>query len=75
MFSRTSRIMGCYSGKTREGFVLGEDWKMNDGLVNTISSTYPFFNEHRDFDEHEIEKGVWNVFETYEGDPCPYRVA
>lgn len=68
MFSRTSRIMGCYSGQTREGFILGEDWKMNDGLVNTISSTYPFFNEHKDFDENKIEKGVWNVFETYEGD-------
>lgn len=68
MFSRTSRIMGCYSGKTRGGFITGEDWKMNDGLVNTISATFPFYNEHKQYDRNNVEKGIWNVFETYDGD-------
>ena len=68
LFRRASRHIGAYKGKTKEGFILDETWRQNDGLVNTISATYPFYNAHKLFDPNNIEKGRWNVFETYHGD-------
>ncbi len=68
MVSKSSKIMGIYSGMTRGGFKIGEDWRPNDGLVNTISETYPFYNPHQQFDQDNIKKGIWNVFETIKGD-------
>ncbi len=65
---RNSRFMGAYNGKTAKGYILDENWQENDGLVNTVSSTYPFEQPHQDFDENNIPKGVWNVFPVYPGD-------
>lgn len=68
IYSRTSRRMGAYMGKTKGGLVIDESWKANDGLVNTVSSMYPMSDPHRAFDQEKIEKGVWNVFDVYKGD-------
>lgn len=68
LYRRTGRIMGAYSGKTQGGYIIDDSWKPNDGLVNTISATYPFSDPHKQFDEKHIEKGTWNVFETCRGD-------
>lgn len=65
---KTARRIGAYTGVTREGHVIDESWLDSDGLVNTVSATYPIGNEHKPFDHKNIEKGIWNVFETYHGD-------
>ena len=63
-FRKTSKLMGIYEGKSKEGCSLGKEWRENDGLVNTISSTYPFNQPYVLFDKDHVEKGKWNVFET-----------
>ena len=68
IYSRTSRRMGAYTGKTKGGFVIDESWKANDCLVNTVSSMYPLPDPHRSYDGTDIKKGIWNVFDVYEGD-------
>jgi triacylglycerol esterase/lipase EstA (alpha/beta hydrolase family) len=68
MISRSAKRMGAYTGKTRGGFILSEDWRPNDGLVNTISAKYPLSDRSKPFDESNVEKGLWNVFETFHGD-------
>ncbi len=68
MFTKSSKLMGRYEGKTAGGFVVDKNWRENDGLVNTVSAAYPFYQPHKIFDPADIEKGTWNVFETYHGD-------
>ncbi|MBQ1826734.1 MAG: hypothetical protein II126_02075 [Erysipelotrichaceae bacterium] len=68
IYRRSSRLMGAYSGKTAGGFETGDDWKENDGLVNTISASYPFYQPHQKFDENDIRPGIWNVFDPVRGD-------
>ena len=68
MFRRTARRMGAYIGKTKGGYVIDESWRPSDGLVNTVSAMYPFFDPHKSFDRDRIEKGIWNVFDVFYGD-------
>ena len=68
LFQRASRHIGAYKGKTKGGFIIDETWRENDGLVNTVSAAWPLYNEHKQFDPDNIEKGKWNVFDTYHGD-------
>ena len=68
IYTRTARRIGAYKGKTKGGFIIDESWGQSDGLVNTISATYPLSDPHKQFDENDIQKGIWNVFETYQGD-------
>ncbi|MBQ1481975.1 MAG: hypothetical protein IIZ28_00235 [Erysipelotrichaceae bacterium] len=68
LYSRSSKRMGAYSGKTRGGLSIDERWRANDGLVNTLSSMYPSGDPHCDLDEKDIRKGIWNVLKTYDGD-------
>ena len=70
--------MGSYKGTTEGGIVIDETWQDNDGLVSVISARYPIGEEYVDFsvegiefvegNEKEIQKGIWNVAETKDGD-------
>ncbi|MBO7697505.1 MAG: hypothetical protein J6S38_00560 [Erysipelotrichaceae bacterium] len=68
MYTRTARRIGVYKGKTRGGFIIDESWRESDGLVNTVSAAYPLSDRHKQFNKDDIQKGIWNVFETYRGD-------
>ena len=68
IFIAASKAMGSYTGVTEKGYVIDESWQENDGLVNTISATAPFGAPSKTFDENSIEKGVWNIMPTYNGD-------
>ena len=48
--SKTSALMGSYTGVTLGGFVIDESWQENDGLVNTISSKAPIGASAVDYD-------------------------
>lgn len=67
-FVKSAIKMGRHTGTTQNGFVIDENWLNNDGLVNTISATAPFNAPACDYDENNINKGVWNVFPVFEGD-------
>ncbi|MBQ6021351.1 MAG: hypothetical protein IJR51_09600 [Clostridia bacterium] len=68
MFTVSSREMGCFTGYTAGGYYVDESWQPNDGLVNTISARAPFNAPQKDFDENDIQPGIWNVMPTYRGD-------
>ncbi len=70
--------MGSYKGTTEGGIAIDETWQDNDGLVSVVSARYPIGEEYVDFSvegiefaegkEKEIQRGVWNVAETKDGD-------
>ena len=68
LFRTSSKAMGVYTTVTPNGVVIDDSWKMNDGLVNTISATAPFNAPSVQYDESNVQKGVWNVMPVYEGD-------
>lgn len=68
MFVYSSIKMGKFIGKTEGGYEVTKAWLDNDGLVNTISATAPFNARSQSFDETDIQAGVWNVMNTFEGD-------
>lgn len=68
MFVKTAILMGKFTETTEGGIVVDKTWFMNDGLVNTISATAPFGSPQRDYDENNVERGMWNVMPIYEGD-------
>ena len=48
--------------------MIGDSWKENDGLVNTISSYAPIGAPAQAFDEGNIQPGVWNEMPVFQGD-------
>ena len=50
------------------GIVYDESWHANDALVNTESAKYPVDEPHKDYDEENVEKGIWNVMPVQQGD-------
>ena len=60
--------MGSYTGVTKGGVVIDESWLDSDGTVNVISSRAPFGAPQTEFDESNIQPGVWNVMPTWRGD-------
>lgn len=68
LFRASSNAMGAYTGTTEKGFVIDDSWKMNDGLVNTVSAMAPLGAPQKDYDETNVEKGVWNIMPIYDGD-------
>lgn len=48
------------------GVPVDESWQLNDGIVNTRSAHHPDGEEYKDFDENNIEKGIWNVMPMIE---------
>ena len=61
LFVKTSTLMGRYSGTTKNGCVVDDDWHANDGLVNSISARAPLGAPQKPFDRSDIQRGVWNV--------------
>jgi len=61
LFFKSSTLMGRYSGVTKAGQVLSDDWHANDGLVNTVSARAPFGDSQQPLDRAKVAKGVWNV--------------
>ena len=68
MFQVSSREMGAYTGYTPGGYYVDESWQPNDGLVNTISARAPSGQPQQDYDETNVQPGIWNVMPTYRGD-------
>ena len=76
LFMPFSAKMGSYVNKNElvydvNGAVCGyadRSWQVNDGMVNTVSSRYPFGAPHKDYDAAAIEPGVWNVLPDRELD-------
>lgn len=66
----TALVMGVMPEFTdpHTGVVYDEKWHANDALVNTESEKYPIGEPHKDYDENNIEKGVWNVMPVQKGD-------
>lgn len=68
LFRSSSEEIGCFTGTTDGGYVIDESWFENDGLVNTNSAKYPFSDPHTDYSAGNVNKGIWNVMPTYDGD-------
>ncbi len=68
LFVDSSAAIGAFTGTTRGGYVIDKSWCENDGLVNTISATAPFSDPSTPFDKDNVEKGIWNVMPTHDGD-------
>lgn len=68
LYQRTSRTMGSFEGTTDDGVVLTAEWKMNDGLVNTCSALSPSSAPSKEYEEGNVEEGIWNVMPVYDGD-------
>lgn len=51
------------------GQVYDASWRDSDCLCNTVSQTYPFDEEHVEYDSNvSAKKGVWHVMPVQEGD-------
>ena len=76
LFMPFSMKMGSYINKNERVYdVNGQDcgyadksWQVNDGMVNTVSSRYPFGAPYKDYDANAIEPGIWNVMPDRELD-------
>ncbi len=64
----TAFAMGAYKGTTPGGITIDESWLPNDGLVNVISAQCPSTEQGVPFDENKINKGIWNIMPTRDGD-------
>ncbi len=60
--------MGVYTGVTKGGYVIDESWQQNDGLVNTISAKAPFGAPQKDYEEGNVQTGIWNIMPVHDGD-------
>lgn len=68
--------MGSFKGTTDGGISIDETWQENDGLVSVVSARFPFGDEYVEMplnasqsgEEFEIQRGIWNVAPTKEGD-------
>ena len=64
-----SAKMGSYTNKNElvydvNGEVCGyidKSWLANDGMVNTVSSRYPFGAKHQTYNVNTVTPGIWNV--------------
>lgn len=68
LFRTSAEQLGRYTGVTEGGFVIGEEWLENDGLVNTYSAKAPLGAPQKDFEEGNVQKGIWNIMPVYSGD-------
>ncbi|MBQ1506680.1 MAG: hypothetical protein IIZ48_07945, partial [Erysipelotrichales bacterium] len=68
LFTMRSYQIGAYTGTTRGGIAIGEEWKENDGLVNTYSAIAPHNAPSCPFDAMKIEPGIWNVMPVLKED-------
>lgn len=67
-FVMRSFQIGQYTGVTKGGTKIGQEWKENDGRVSTISETAPFGAPCKKLEPGHPEPGIWNVYPVYRGD-------
>ncbi len=60
--------MGSYTGTTKGGIQIDESWQNNDGLVSVVSAEHPTNDEWVSYNPEEVERGIWNVMPTRQGD-------
>ncbi len=48
------------------GIAIDESWRINDGIVSTVSAHHPDGEPYKDFDANNIEEGIWNVMPVIE---------
>ncbi|MDY6016496.1 MAG: hypothetical protein SPI97_02660 [Oscillospiraceae bacterium] len=66
LFFLTSPGICEFDKDEQMGIPTDKSWQINDGIVSTVSALYPDGEPHKDFDEKNIEKGVWNVMPVIE---------
>ena len=67
-FVARSFQIGQYTGMTKGGTKIGQEWNENDGRVSTISETSPFGAPSRKLFPGDLKPGVWNVYPVQKGD-------
>lgn len=67
MYLVAANRMCTYTGVTEKGYVIDEKWQANDGLVNTYSALAPIGAPQTEFDENNINTGIWNVMPIQKG--------
>lgn len=68
-FQPIAYYMSDYTGKTKNGVEVGEDWQPNDGLVNVISARAPFGDPQEEYKTGmPVQTGVWYIMPTIAGD-------
>ena len=68
LFVMRSHQIGAYAGRTEGGYAIDDTWRENDGLVNTVSSSFPLGAPAKPLDRSRIDRGIWNVFPAWPGD-------
>lgn len=43
------------------GYEIGDEWRLNDGIVSVASSKYPIGDPYTDYDSDNVQTGIWNV--------------
>ncbi len=61
LFFKSALLMGCYSGTTKGGRLINDEWHANDGMVNAVSARAPFGDPQQPFERVNVAKGTWNV--------------
>lgn len=65
----SATLLGAYSKNLFSDYKIDASWLPNDGLVNVVSTRYPFTDEHEDYTPGmELETAKWYVMPTREGD-------
>lgn len=73
IFVSSANEMGRLTGVTPGGYVVDETWLENDGLVNTVSAKAPTSAPSTELCKTDIQPGIWNVAETYQGDHMAFN--
>ena len=68
LFVMRSHQIGAYAGRTEGGYAIDDTWRENDGLVNTVSASFPLGAPAKPLDRSRIDRGIWNVFPAWPGD-------
>ncbi len=66
LFFLTSPDICRYDRDEAFGINVDESWRLNDGIVSTVSAHHPDGEHYKDYDENNIEKGIWNVMPVIE---------
>ncbi len=68
LFVGSAELIGKFTGETAGGYYLDESWQESDGLVNLISARAPFNAPQKEFDEADVQPGIWNIMPVMRGD-------
>lgn len=68
IFLSSAEEIGKLTGVTKGGYVIDESWLKNDGLVNTVSALAPSSAPSTEYNELNVQTGIWNIMPIYDGD-------